>query len=343
MSSVHGSAGQRIEADRERDFLRKVADATPTLLVVVDESATVAGNSVNKGFERAIGWTEDEMLGRSLLDILPREEHELAERGIAAAFGGAEPVEHVSRWLTRDGEERVIVWTATPIVDLSGRELALISGVDITERERQQEEIRASRARIVQAADDARRVIERNLHDGAQQSLVTLALTLRLAQTRLESDPAEASRLLESSRADLAHALEELRELARGIHPAILTERGLTAALESLAARSTIPVDVRGLAEPLPGPVEAAAYYLVSEALTNVAKYSGATSATVEIRRDGDRALVEITDDGVGGADAAGGSGLRGLADRIASLDGVFEVASRPGEGTRIRAEIPVV
>ena len=218
----------------------------------------------------------------------------------------------------------------------------LLSGIDITERELQEEEVRASRTRIVQAADDARRAIERNLHDGAQQSLVTLALTLRLAQTRLESDPAEAARLLESSREDLGRALEELRELARGIHPAVLTERGLAAAIESLAVRSSVPVDVHCLTEPLPGPVEAAAYYTVAEALTNVAKYADASSATVEIRRESDRVLVEVADDGVGGAGAGGGSGLRGLADRIAALDGTFEVESPPGEGTRVRAGIPL-
>ena len=207
-------------------------------------------------------------------------------------------------------------------------------------RDRQEEELRASRARIVQAADDARRVLERNLHDGAQQSLVTLSLSLRLVQARLDSDPSAASRLLEDSREDLARALAELRELARGIHPAVLTDRGLAAALEVLTDRSPIPVDVRVPDERLPGPVEAAAYYIVAESLTNVAKYAQASEATVCVRRHDGRVLVEVSDDGVGGADVGKGSGLRGLADRVAALGGTLVLESVQGEGTRIRAEI---
>jgi PAS domain S-box-containing protein len=216
---------REFELARDRDFLRKVADATPALLVVVDEDSTVAGNSVNKSFERTIGWMEQEMLGRSFLDLFRPGERERARLGVAAAFAGDEATERLSLWRTRDGSERAISWTATPIIDLTGRELVLVCGVDVTDRQRQEDELRASRTRIVEAAEDARRVLERNLHDGAQQSLVTLSLTLRQAQTRLESDPTEAGRILEDSRAELAHALELLRELARGIHPAVLSDR----------------------------------------------------------------------------------------------------------------------
>jgi signal transduction histidine kinase len=220
----------------------------------------------------------------------------------------------------------------------------LISGEDVTERKRQDEEIRASRKRIVQAADDARRRLERNLHDGAQQRLVSLSLSLRLAEAKLASDPEQAAAIIGGAREELAHALDELRELARGIHPAVLTERGLGAALEGVVLRTPLPVELELPAERLAPPVEAAAYYVISEALTNVAKYADATSAHVRVTYDQDLELVtvEVADDGSGGADPAQGSGLRGLADRVAALDGTLLVESPPGVGTRITAAIPV-
>jgi len=218
----------------------------------------------------------------------------------------------------------------------------LICGIDVSERKRQQSELEASRARIVAAGDEARRRLERNLHDGAQQRLVSLSLALRLIQTRLERDPQGAEALMEAAREELAQALEELRELARGIHPAVLTDRGLEAALEALAARAPLPVVIEPPAAALPPPVEAAAYYVVSEALANVTKYAEASSVTVRVAADNGYALVEVTDDGVGGADPVRGSGLSGLADRVASLDGRLEVESPPGVGTRVRAEIPL-
>ena len=195
--------------------------------------------------------------------------------------------------------------------------------------------------RIAEAGLRERRRLERNLHDGAQQRLVALALTLRLAQGRVRKDAAAAEKLLTAAHADLAVALEELRELARGIHPAVLSDRGLYAALEALAARSPLPVDLQLEDERLPEPVEAAAYYVVSEALANVTKYAEASSVAVSIARVNGRALVEIADDGIGGADPSRGSGLRGLVDRVEALDGSLFVDSEPGAGTRIRAEIP--
>jgi signal transduction histidine kinase len=171
---------------------------------------------------------------------------------------------------------------------------------------------------------------------------VSLSLSLRLAQARLRDDPDSAETLLEASREELAQALEELRELARGIHPAVLTDRGLDAALEALAARAPLPVEIDGPSCELPPRVEAAAYYVVSEALANVAKYARASSVTVRVGSSNGCALVEVADDGVGGADPSGGTGLRGLADRVASLSGKLVIDSPPGHGTRIRAEIPL-
>jgi PAS domain S-box-containing protein len=199
------------------------------------------------------------------------------------------------------------------------------------------EELGASRARIVQAGDEERRRLERNLHDGAQQRLVSLALMLRLAARRHPDDD-DLARAGE----ELSHALQELRELARGIHPAVLTERGLEPALRALADRAPVPVDLDFTpTDRLPGPVEAAAYYVVSEALTNVAKYAGASVVRVRVDQSDGVAQIEVADDGAGGADPSGGSGLRGLADRVEALGGRLTVDSPPGEGTTLRAELP--
>lgn len=458
---------QESERARERDFLRTLADATPSLLVVIDPDGTVVGNAVNKGFERTIGWTEQEMLGRSFLSLFPEDQIADARVGITSAFDGAKPTERISHWSTRDGGQRVVAWTATPIVDGEGRSLALIVGVDaterqrreaelrsseerlraaieaspvaiveyalddnitrwnpaaerifgwtaeqviggkakhqppgreaelvelfrrvragevytqieskrvrsdgeyidveisaapirddegnvlshmalfadITERKRHEEELRASRARIVEAADDARRVLERNLHDGAQQRLVALSLSLRLAQAKVGSAPDEAVAVLEAAREELAAALDELRELARGIHPAVLTDRGLAAAVETLANRSPVPVEFETPAEELPRQVEAAAYYVIAEALANVIKYAGATGVKVGVARENGRAVVTVSDDGVGGADPAEGSGLSGLSDRVEALGGTLTVESPTGRGTCVTASIPL-
>ena len=204
------------------------------------------------------------------------------------------------------------------------------------------EELRASRARIVEAGDAERRRLERNLHDGAQQRLVALSVALRLARSKLTSDPEEAERVLSSAEAELREALAELRELARGIHPAAL-DRGLEPALRALTVREPVPAELSyRLAERLPRTVEAAAYYVVAEALTNTAKYANATAAEVDVSRVDGRAIVRVADDGVGGADISRGSGLRGLRDRVEALDGTLRVDSPVGGGTEVTAEIPI-
>src|SRR5262249_26997021 len=158
-----------------------------------------------------------------------------------------------------------------------------------------------------------------------------------VATDTMQSDPERGKELVDHARAELDQAIEELRELARGIHPAVLTERGLAAAVELLCSRSSLPVDTAITHDRLPPPVEAAAYYVVAEALTNVVRYSGADSASVKVERNGDHVVVEIADNGKGGADPAAGSGLRGLGDRVEALDGSFEVTSPPGQGTCVR------
>ncbi len=204
------------------------------------------------------------------------------------------------------------------------------------------EELRASRARIVEAGYRERRRVERDLHDGAQQRLLALALNLKLARSRIDEDPAEAGELLDEVSAELEQATAELRELARGIHPGLLTDRGLVPALEALAARAPVPVELETDIEKRAAPgVEAAAYFLVSEALANVAKHAEAQRAAVSISRSNGALVVEVTDDGRGGADPSG-SGLQGLADRVEALDGEFTVSNRGSGGTVVRASIPL-
>jgi signal transduction histidine kinase len=277
------------------------------------------------------------------IDAYPELDEDLTAdyvRRIGAHAAVAAPV-------TMDGRMwgAVAMSTSKPRPFPVGAEIQLASfaelvalGIANAEARRQ---LTTSRVRIVQAGDAARRRIERDLHDGAQQRLVALALHLRLA--RNVADDADAIReLLDACSAELALALEELRELARGIHPAILTERGLDPALRAVADRSPVPVDIDvRLDERLDQPREAALYFAASEALTNVVKYAEATSVTIRAFADDRFAVIEIRDDGVGGADAARGSGLRGLGDRVEALGGWLAVTSPPGDGTLIVATLP--
>jgi len=230
------------------------------------------------------------------------------------------------------------------LVDAAGAAAALALENERLEAELRArvEELEASRARIVHVGLAERRRIERDLHDGAQQRLVALRLQLRLARDQAGKDPEMAQQMLDGAMTELDEALAELRELARGIHPAVLADRGLEPALSALAGRAPLPVDVKTApTERLPAPVEAAAYFVVAEALTNVARYSQASRASVAVERRNGHAVVEVRDDGVGGADPSRGTGLMGLADRLAALDGRLEVDSPSGGGTVVRADIP--
>jgi PAS domain S-box-containing protein len=331
------------ELRRQRDFLRLVGSATPTLMCVVDADGVIDSRGVNTAFATATGHGDETAVGSVFWEIAVTAEHRDA---VASAFRGAvadgDEHHHETPWLAANGRALLVEWWTTPLAAL-GEGTYLVCGVDVTERVLQADEIRRSRARLVEAGDAERRRLERNLHDGAQQRLVSLSLALRLAQSRLASDPEGAAELLASAGQELALALQELRELARGLHPAVLADRGLGPALESLAERSPVPVELDAeVGERLPEPVEVAAFYVVSESLANVAKYAHATSARVCVSRSPGALELEIADDGIGGADPARGTGLRGLVDRVDALGGALELDSPPGGGTRVHATLPV-
>ncbi len=320
----------RARAQRYRALLQ----AMPDLMFRISRDGRYI--SYNAPSERDL--VNGEVVGKLLWDRLPTD---LADRvldsGRAALAGDPGVIEYHLDF--EDGSRRHYEGRFAA----SGDDEFLMIVREITERKQQQEELEASRQRIVAAGDAARRKLERNLHDGAQQRLVSLSLSLRLAQNQVAKSPVRAEELLEASREELMQALEELRELARGIHPAVLTDRGLEAALEALAGRAALPVEIDCVPDvELPPPVEAAAYYVVSEALANITKYAGASAVKVSIGQDDGHALVEVVDDGVGGADPTRGSGLSGLSDRVSSLNGKLVIDSPPGAGTRIRAEIPL-
>ena len=332
------------ELERERELLNAIANYAPSLLCLVDPDGTVRPLATNQAFERTLGYAPEETGGAVFWEryVDPAEADEV-RAAIEAVVVGTPMDEREGRWVTSDGRFVDVLWSCTSLPMIESGPLFLVSGADITERRRQEEEVRTSRARIVAAADDARRRLERNLHDGAQQRLMASLLSLRLARAHAVAGDPGLVTVLDSSIEELAGAVKELRELARGIHPEVLTRRGLLAALRVVVARMPVPVELEVPGDRYEEGVEAAAYYVVSEALANVVRYAHATKATVRVGCEGALRLdVEVCDDGVGGADPAAGTGLRGLADRVAVLDGAFEVESTPGEGTRVHASFPL-
>jgi PAS domain S-box-containing protein len=292
---------------------------------------------------------------RTLFSILHPDDREQVRAAIDGVTDDG-PFALEYRIVRSDGEIRWVLDRGHLVRGAGGRLWCDGAIFDVTERraaedalrEREIErartdEMRASRARIIAAADTARRKIERDLHDGAQQRLVALALEVRLARARVAKEPDSAAPFLDHLGQELSAASAELRELARGIHPAVLTERGLAPAISALVDRAPVPVDLLEVPEDrLPPAAEATAYFTVAEALTNVAKYADASHATVRLARENGELAIEVRDDGKGGARATPGSGLAGLADRVGALDGSLSVDSPPGEGTVLRAVLPL-
>jgi PAS domain S-box-containing protein len=341
--------------DVSQGELQALIDSSPLALVEFGMDTRI--RLWNPAAERIFGWTRDEMVGRGDLPMAPPHRRAEAEELFARVLAGESINDYETERLRKDGKLVPVSVAAAPVMDGAGRIVGnMVAYTDITERKAQEaevhrlndelrarlEELAASRARIVTAGDVERRRLERNLHDGAQQRMVALSLALRLTQARIDSDPAGARETLVTAGEELALALAELRELARGLHPAVLSDRGLRPAVEMLAGRAPVPVEIQEVpAERLEEPVEAAAYYLIAEALTNVAKYAGAGAVRVSIAARDSTVVVEVADDGAGGADPAAGTGLRGLADRVEALGGSLEVVSPVGSGTTLRAEIP--
>jgi PAS domain S-box-containing protein len=343
--------GQVVE--RRRDFValrgkeaRHTAMLAAALDCVISMDHTGHVLEFNRAAERTFGYSAAEAVGRELAELIVppslRDEH---RRGLARYLDTmtAEVLDQRVELtaMRADGTEFPVELTITRI-GLPGPPVFTGYVRDITDRRIADTELRDSRARIVDAADASRRRLERDLHDGAQQRLVELALDLRMARTKLPSEPDEAAGLLDEALESLRAATHELRELARGIHPAVLTEGGLRPAVTALASRATVPVGVSTVPDGrYPASVEAVVYFTVAEALTNAARHAQATHVEVAVTEREGTVRVEVRDDGIGGAALTGGTGLRGLTDRIAVAGGALELESPRGRGTTVTAEIP--
>jgi PAS domain S-box-containing protein len=351
MSTLGDQIGQAVERRRDAEALRAkearhraMLDAALDCVVTMDHEGRVV--DFNPAAQRTFGYRAGDAVGHEMAElIIPPELRPRHRRGLAR-YLATEQATLLDRrveitGMRADGATFPVELTITRI-DVPGPPTFTGYLRDITERKAAEAELRASRARIIAAADAARRRLERDLHDGAQQRLVELALDLRMARARLDDEPEQAHELLDAALNDLAEATRELRELARGIHPAALTDGGLRPALQSLVTRSSVPARLVAVPDArFAAAVEATAYFTVAEGLTNAARYAAAQRVEVEAVRVDGRLRVEVRDDGRGGADPAGGSGLRGLADRVAALDGRLDVISPPGGGTLLRVEIP--
>jgi PAS domain S-box-containing protein len=330
-------AEEEVRASESR--LRAMLDSALDAVVTMDARGGVTG--WNRAAEAIFGYRASEAIGNEMAElIVPTSLRDAHRRGLARFVETGRPVILDRRLeltgMRRDGTEFPVELTITRI-RFAGPPTFTGYLRDITARTKADHELRASRARVVAVADAERRRIQRNLHDGAQQRLTSALLTLG----RIRGTADEHAELLELAIAELTTGLQDIRELASGLHPSMLTERGLGAALEALVLRSPVSVELDALPDRrLPDPVEAAAYYVVAEALANVHKHARAHRVVVRAEADAHRLAVTVVDDGVGGADESG-AGLRGLADRVEALDGRLALERPPGGGTRLRAEIP--
>jgi PAS domain S-box-containing protein len=351
MSSLGDQIGMAVERRRDTEALREkearhraMLDAALDCVVTMDHEGCVV--DFNPAAERTFGYAAADAVGRDMAElIIPPELRQHHRRGLARYLATEDAVVLDHRLeitgLRADGTTFPVELAITRI-DVPGPPTFTGYLRDITDRKEAEAELRASRMRIIKAADDARRELERDLHDGAQQRLVELALDLRMARARLDDQPAQAQELLDAAIGDLAEATKELRELARGIHPAALTEGGLRPALEALVARSSVPSSLVAVPDArFAAAVEATAYFSVAEGLTNAARHAAATRVEVAVIRVDNSLRVEVRDNGRGGAGTSARSGLRGLADRVAAIDGVLDVVSPQSGGTVLRVEIP--
>ncbi len=332
---VHRRAEAAVHESEARK--RAMLDAALDAVITIDAEGGIV--EVNAAVEDVFGHPPETLVGREMAEALvPSSLRDRHREGLARRRGTLIGRRVEITALHADGREFPVELTITRI-DVPGPPMYTGYVRDITDRLEREQELRDSRARIVAAADEARRRIERDLHDGAQSRLLAVGLDLKVIQAGL--DPAAAERL-DRAREELRLATDELRELARGIHPTVLTQLGLVPALRTLARRAPLPVGLEySTEERCPAPVEAAAYFLAAEALTNVVRYAEATRADVRVDVEDGVLRVVIADDGRGGAEAASGSGLRGMADRLAALDGTLEIASPQGGGTIVRGVIP--
>ena len=313
---------------------------------------------VSQEIENISGYPASDFINaskRTLVSVTHPDDRDAVDAQIEAAIAAHRPYALEFRVIHADGSIRWVLERGMKTIDRDGQEW--LDGIifDITKRQAAEElrlhrdieaarvtELEASRTRIIEAADAARRRIERDLHDGAQQRLVMASLHLAAAE-RAAQPGDETAAHLRAAREELDAGVVELRELARGIHPSVLTHSGLGPALKGLCERSALTVELHDeLGQRLDPGVETALYFTVSEALTNVSRYSGSSNATVRLARRGDTVEVEVSDDGCGGADATRGSGLRGLEDRLGAVNGSLELDSPPGGGTRLRAQVPL-
>jgi PAS domain S-box-containing protein len=348
---VGAQLGQLIERRRAEESgvaverrHRATLEAAIDCVITMDHLGNVV--EFNPAAERTFGYSSEEAVGREMATlIVPEELRDRHRRGLRRYLESGKPVLLDRRIeieaVRRDGSRFPVELTITRI-DVPGDPVFTGHLRDITDRLQAERELRESRVRLVEAADEARRRIERDLHDGAQQQLISVAMTLDTAGRQIEENPVAARELLAEATSELRQATVELRELARGIHPAVLTEGGLDPALRGLASRSPVPASIRAVPEArFPSPVEAAAYFVVAEGLTNVARHAKTASRVdVEVSEADGVLVVEVRDDGDGGA-TVDGSGLRGLSDRVTALDGELRVVSPSGGGTELRAVIP--
>ncbi|MFL6019145.1 MAG: PAS domain S-box protein, partial [Gaiellaceae bacterium] len=333
----HAEAEVRASESRLRAMLEAALDA----VVVMDHRGHIL--DWNHAAEATFGYRAHEAIGHDMAELIVPAHLRPAHRRGLARFLETERAVILDKRLElaavhKNGAEFPVELTITRI-GLPGPPTFTGYLRDITDRRRAEDELRASRARLVEVADAERRRIQRNLHDGAQQRLTSALLTIgRLRSHAIDGDRKTLDMVVD----ELVAGLDELRQLASGLHPSVLSERGLVAALEALALRAPLPVELAALPDrKLPEPLEAAAYYVVAEALANVQKHAGAGKVVVTAVCDDIRLLVEIVDDGAGGADPEG-EGLRGLVDRVEALDGTLEVDSPAGQGTRVRARFPL-